>query len=246
MLHWLRALWYACHASMVTERFAAAKSWCFCRESLCSVEFIHILFFRQTVIAFFGHGPYLFRISRKTPCQADHAGSTSRVPWIASNSGAAESTSVKPGQSACSKSGKIRERGLFVHLKSSWPRHRVPRRSLALQHSQCTARPARPRPYLTAAGRDDDTHQRFPEVSWRKRASGEDLAHTCTTPQRCRPPKEIFLTVGFVKTLRLQQWRRKRPVCLCKGRMKTRSLYWHGRGLGFAVTTTRLSCGCRP
>ena len=44
MLHWLRALWYACHASVVPGRFAAAKNRCFCRESLCSVEFIPILF----------------------------------------------------------------------------------------------------------------------------------------------------------------------------------------------------------
>ena len=124
MLHWLRALWYACHASVVPERFAAAKNRCFCRESLCSVEFIQILFFGRTVIIFIG--TYLVRISRKTPCQADHAGSTSRVPWIASNSGAAraaESASLKPGQSACSKLGKIRERGLFVVRGTVGNRH---------------------------------------------------------------------------------------------------------------------------
>ena len=118
MLHWLRALWYACHASVVPERFAAAKNRCFCRESLYNVEFIQILFFGRTVITFIG--TYLFRISRKTPCQADHAGSTSRVPWIASNSGAAESASLKPGQSACSKSGKIRERCIKMLI------HRIP------------------------------------------------------------------------------------------------------------------------
>ena len=93
--------------------FAQAPSMLLSGE-LCSLEFIQILFFGRTVITFIG--TYLVRFSRKTPCQADHAGSTSRVPWIASNSGAAESASLKPGQSACSKSGKQRTR--FVC--SSW------------------------------------------------------------------------------------------------------------------------------